>query len=118
MTTVTVRRNSTREAQFVIDDSDPSEVEFRALATAREYDFCSAREGESSYEIVGREWSDDLRHAVCCAADDTALYNVIHEAFSSDASALNNAGVSEQVNFLLNRGWSEQEILMALRNAP
>ncbi len=63
--------------------------------------------------------SKDIDNAVqllaAAGVDCAALDDLVHDAKSSEASGINNAGMPEQVEYLLSVGFEPEEIVERLK---
>jgi hypothetical protein len=67
--------------------------------------------GAEEEELDPQEIVEILEELGLCSED---LDDLIHEVASSIAAEVNNSGMGEQVAFLLEHGWDEDEIIAYL----
>ncbi len=127
---VLVVRSGHGSREFEVSGTTPAEIRGAALALAGDHEFS---ESDADYSIesatdaatgepVGGVADDDIHGPRAremgaemrrTGVPDDALDDMVHDLVSARASEINNAGIEEQIAFLLGGGVTEDEIRAA-----
>ena len=116
---VRVTRTSSRTASFEVDAANEHQAADDVMnVEVGNHAFSEERESEPDYEVESVEEVPDEDFdvmpedvtAALVASDDQALDDIVHDILSGQASEINNGGIDDQVEFILEHCGKEQGI--------